>query len=301
MTSKKKAAVFIMLGQSNAVGHGVPMVKEDRIDTPLKNVFGLSREKNQSFGIKGLSWEGYTSGGMNLAEEQDHTYSVPNLLAKLWQNHIDDGNEYKLPDLYIVQIAIGAQGVTSKYMWYPERQEKLVPGKLGTVDISLFPFCKHIFSLLDESFASREIDYEIIGLHWRGGEEEMNVSWEELDSSLETIYRKLFDTFTGILGDMPIILHRIVAKDRAFNKDPSGEKYEKMQLVNSVFDKIAAEKKNTSVFDVRCAPMYKDDVVGNGLFISDAVHFTPEVNEWVAKQIMEDYVKKYNGGKKVCR
>jgi hypothetical protein len=30
----KKAAVFILLGQSNAVGHGIPMKEEDKIYKP---------------------------------------------------------------------------------------------------------------------------------------------------------------------------------------------------------------------------------------------------------------------------
>ena len=135
-----KKAVFILLGQSNAVGHGIPMAETERITVPLKNVFGLHRKDNQSFDIKELIWRGYESGGMNLAEEQDHTYSVANCLAELWQDEIDGGNPDGLPDLYIVHIAIGAQGVTEGYMWYPEREPVLVPGKLGTVNISLCPF-----------------------------------------------------------------------------------------------------------------------------------------------------------------
>ena len=90
--SDKKAAVFILLGQSNAVGHGVPMEEKDKIKAPLKNVFGLSRKDNQSFGNEKLLWSGYLSAGMNLAEEQDDTYSVANCLASLWQKHIDEGN-----------------------------------------------------------------------------------------------------------------------------------------------------------------------------------------------------------------
>lgn len=31
-----KAAVFILLGQSNAVGHGLPMDEQDKISVPLK-------------------------------------------------------------------------------------------------------------------------------------------------------------------------------------------------------------------------------------------------------------------------
>jgi hypothetical protein len=34
-----KAAVFILLGQSNAVGHALPMCEKDKILIPMKNVF----------------------------------------------------------------------------------------------------------------------------------------------------------------------------------------------------------------------------------------------------------------------
>ena len=74
MNSDNRAAVFILIGQSNAVGHGVPMESDDKICRPLKNVFGLKRETNQSFENDKLYWSRYTSDGMNLAEEQDDTY-----------------------------------------------------------------------------------------------------------------------------------------------------------------------------------------------------------------------------------
>ena len=45
----KKVAVFMIFGQSNATGHAMPMKEEDYISTPLKNVWGLNREPNQSF------------------------------------------------------------------------------------------------------------------------------------------------------------------------------------------------------------------------------------------------------------
>ena len=95
----KKNAVFILLGQSNAVGHNLPMEEQDKRLVPMENVFGLSRNENQSFDIDHLTWSGYTSFGMNLAEQQDHTYSVANCLAALWQKHIDEGNLCRLPDL----------------------------------------------------------------------------------------------------------------------------------------------------------------------------------------------------------
>jgi hypothetical protein len=285
----KKAAVFIMLGQSNAVGHGIPMEEKDIIKTPLNNVFGLSREYNQSFDNKELRWSGYTSFGMNLAEEQDNTYSVPNCLASLWQKHIDDGNKKNLPDLYIIQIAIGAQGVSEKFMWYPFREKKLIPGVLDIVDISLFPFSNHIFSLLDDSFKAKNIDYEIIGLHWRGGENEASVEKEYLKENLENIYKIMFDKFNDILNSPPIILHKLACPERMNFFDPSGKYLENMNFINDVFEILQNHYKNVSVFDPTSAPQFIPNVHGNGIFIEDAVHFTPEVNMWIAENVLKKY------------
>ena len=73
-----KVAIFMLFGQSNATGHGVPMSDTDIIKEPLKNVWGLNREPNQSFDTERLKFSRYTSYGMNLAENQDNTYSVAN-------------------------------------------------------------------------------------------------------------------------------------------------------------------------------------------------------------------------------
>ena len=288
---KKKCAVFILLGQSNAVGHGVPMVAEDIIEASMKNVFGLSRAENQSFDRSELYWSGYTSHGMNLAEEQDNTYSLANCLAALWQQHIDSGNSADLPDLYIVHVAIGAQGVSEGYMWYPEKERILIPGRLGTVNIALFPFCSHIFSLLDQSFASAGKDYEIIGLHWRGGENDVSVSKEYLSQHLKKIYRTIFDSFSAQLHSPPIVFHKIVCPDRMNDLDSTGNYLARMHEINAVFEKLVKEYPHASLFDVTKAPQFIPDIRGNGIFIKDAVHYTPEVNRWVAGQILEQYAK----------
>ena len=286
---KNKAAVFILLGQSNAVGHGVPMKECDKITTPLLNVFGLNREPNQSFETKELIWSGYTSHGTNLAEEQDNTYSVVNCLAARWQALADAGKD--IPDLHIVQIAIGAEGVTAGYKWHPDRAPVLIPGKLGKVDISLFPFSMHVFSMLDESLKKLGKDYEIIGIHWRGGENDVTATKEVLSETLFDIYSKIFTSFDRVLGRAPIVLHKLIAKDRMYDKDPSGKQYENMLYVNSVFERLASENENISLFDPSKAPQYIDGVRGNGIFLADCVHFTPEVNDWVAECVINDYLK----------
>lgn len=291
---KNKAAVFIMLGQSNAVGHGIPMEEKDIIKTPLKNVFGLLRSDNQSFDIEKLKWSGYLSGGMNLGETQDNTYSLVNQLAKVWQNKIDNGEN--LPDLYIIQIAIGAEAVTEKYKWYPKREKKLIPGPLGICDISLYPFSCHIFSLLDKSFKEMNKEYEIIGLHWRGGSNDVTENSEDLKLKLYSIYDEIFSGFNKILNNPSIFIHRLFIKERCFDCDSTGEYYKSMNVINSTFTKLSENFENISIYDISKYPHYDPNVRCYGLYIEDAVHFTPEVNLWAATEIIREYSERHNYG-----
>ncbi len=290
--STQPCAVFILLGQSNAVGYATRMPEAERIETPLKHVFGLTRENNLSFDSRALVWTGYTGAGTILGEENDHTWSVSNCLARVWEDAADRG--CALPELYIITIAIGAQGVTPGYMWHPARPPKLVPGPLGTADISLAPFARHIFSLLDSSFREMGRDYEIIGLHWRGGENDMSVPKEELAVTLKPIYEELLRSFYESLGQVPpVVLHDIVCAKRAMDLDPTGKWLERMVCIDAVFRALAAENDNISIFDVRSAPYYEPDTPLNGIFLSDAVHFTPEMNRWVAETVLEGYLRSH--------
>ncbi len=281
---KDQAVVFILFGQSNAVGHILPMAEEDKIKVPLKNIFGLSRAANQSYDNTSLTWEGYRSAGMNLAEEQDDTYSLANCLARQWQNAVDAGQD--LPDLYIVHIAIGAQGVTENYMWYPDRAPKIVPGPLGVVDISLHPLATHILSLVCDYMAATGKDARYV-LHWRGGEEEMDVPMEKL-GNLQEIYERLIgDWRTAVGQNMPVVLHRIVAYQHAIDWAPNGVALERTHYINGVFDALTVCNEHVSVFDPSTYPVYGADALHSGIFLEDDVHFTRDANEWIAAQIME--------------
>ena len=279
-----KKALFVLLGQSNAVGHAVPMAEEDKILAPMKNVFGLHRKDNQKLDLEKLTWSGYTSDGMNLGETQDHTYSLANCLAKYWQEAVDAGKD--LPDLYIVQIAIGAQGVAPQFMWHPDREPVLIPGTLSKVNISLYPYTMHILSLVKEDLGNVEQAY----VHWRGGEQDMAAVFEDPSIDLQSIYQRMVDDLNKTLGDPNIVFHKIVAKDR-MAEEPTGTKARIMESINAIFQKFADEDGKNTVFDPRNYPGFDPTIMGEGIFKEDNIHFKPEVNQWVAKEIFNAYTK----------
>ena len=289
--SKIDAAVFILLGQSNAVGHKLHMTPEDRITEPMKNVFGLHRTLNQKLDLEELTWTGYTSEGMNLGETQDHTYSIANCLAMQWQAHIDAGNAANLPDLYIIHIAIGAEGVSGDYMWNPDREPHMFPGVLGLVDISLYPFSQQIFSLVDDSFWYQGLDYDYVGLHWRGGENDISAVHANPQIDLEGIYTTMIEGFNNTLNNPPIYLHKIVAKDR-MAQDNTGLQTQIMEHSNQMFDGFSRKYENVFTFDARNYPGYDPSITGEGIFRYDLIHFTADVNQWVAQEILANYIAK---------
>ena len=284
----KKAAVFMIFGQSNATGHAMMMKEEDYISKPLKNVYGLNREPNQSFDIDRLEFSGYTSFGMNLAETQDNTYSVPNQLARAWQDKIDAGEE--LPDLYIVQISIGSQGLYD--MWNMEMERKLKPGTLGEVEISLFPFTVHILSLLNKYFKDNEIEPDFVGMHWRGGEQETRRPFASLmEGKLKNDYKKFFGALREALGyNAPIVLHKMPFVEVFAKEDPTGGHLGAMTYINYVFEQLTRELEDTTVFDPTKCPFYNPAIWDSGIFRWDLIHYTGEMNTWVAEEILNEYI-----------
>ena len=276
---KKKVAVFMLFGQSNATGHGIPMREEDYISEPMKNVWGLNRDPNQSFDSDHLEFTGYTSHGMNLAETQDNTYSVANCLARLWQDAIDGGET--LPDLYVIQISIGSQGVYD--MWWPDREKKLIPGVHGTADISMYPLTVHVLELMKRHFDQNGIEPDFIGMHWRGGEQEVRRPIPELEGKLKATYLRIFNGMREAMGhEFPIVLH-LMPYVEVFTKEGN---VDTMHYINGLFEELAREMPKTTLFDPRRAPWYGEPYV---FYRWDLIHYSEKTNRWVAEQIFEEY------------
>ena len=66
-----------------------------------------------------------------------------------------------------------------------------------------------------------------------------------------------------------------------------------MRFINSVFERLAESYDNVELFDPTAAPQFVPDIRGNGIFKEDAVHFTPEVNNWVAESILDKYLSEH--------
>ena len=285
-----KAAIFILFGQSNATGHGVPMSEEDIIKEPLQNVWGLNREPNQSYDTEKLKFSRYTSYGMNLAENQDNTYSVANCLAKNWQKEIDSGVE--LPDLYVIQISIGGQGVFG--MWSPDREKKLIPGKLSDVNISMYPLSIHILKLLRKHLDDCQIEPDFVGLHWRGGEQEF---WQHINNlrnedRLKNLYKRMIDGWRNALGyDFPVIMHKLNFEFILRGLE-DGKHIPSMNFINEVYSDLCNELPSVSMLDTLNAPHYNPES-GYSLFLGDMLHYNPATNDWVSKEIIKDYKEKH--------
>lgn len=173
------AAVIFVFGQSNAHGHAIVMNDDEIIKEPMKNVFGLSAAKNRAYDLNEVVFDGYSSYGQNLGEDQDCTNRLATYLAKIWQAEIDSGNKKGLPDLYIVQISIGSQGTIKAYfwdgsvvdeMWMPDRPRIMKPGELNECDISLYPLAQQTVENTTKFLHSKFKNPISLGLHWVGSE-----------------------------------------------------------------------------------------------------------------------------------
>ena len=71
--------------------------------------------------------------------------------------------------------------------------------------------------------------------------------------------------------------------------DPTGQFLDNMHYINDVFNLLEEKYDNITVFDMSNFPQYIPNVPGNGLFMKDLIHYTKEVNSWVAEEILNKY------------
>lgn len=272
------APILIVMGQSNAHGHGTVLPETERMTVPLTHVFGLARAHNQSFDAQELLWSGFQSGGMNLGETQDHTVCLAGEFARIWQNRINAGEQ--LPALYIIQISIGAQGIAAEErdglnMWYPQRTPVLHPGPLATVDISLYPLAVRVLSMAVRQLRDMGKKPMILGLHWNQWETEVFTGGTALQDAPDN-YKKMFLGFADALAmEYPLWLY-----------EPLSYVYENdagLAQMHALFEAWSSAP-HVHLMRTSRSPFYTGGRADQGIFLPDCVHYTPQVHRWFAKQ-----------------
>ena len=275
--SNRKAVVFIC-GQSNAHAHGQFLPEEERILSPLANVFSLDRDPNQSYDLDKVVWSGFTTAGKNLGESQDHTCSLGYYLAKQWQSAVDGGAD--LPDLYIVQISIGSQGIING-MWNRDREKVLIPGPLGTVNIALFPLAQHIFKLVMEDLG----EPEVLGFHWIGSEQEI---WHEAykQADCQERYDYFFDSIiASIGGSFPVYLYETYLEKACARFEIP---LEAAAGVNAAIYRQAERLNNAVLVRAKDSPYWDENAPHWGIFAPDNAHYLGIVQQWYAERFFAE-------------
>lgn len=276
------APILIVMGQSNAHGHGTKLPENERITQPLTHVYGLTRKDNQAYGLSDVTWSGFTTEGMNLGEVQDHTACLAESFARLWQTDCDKG--IPLPPLYIIQISVGGQGIykderDGENMWYPGREKiiNVVPGSV--VDVSLYPLAVEILSLAMKNLKAAGKTPRIIGVHWNQWESEVYTGGECLLSA-EKNYTELFAGFREALGtDYPLWLYEPLSL--VYEND------EGLKFIAELFNKFERESELVHLMRSSEYPGFDPSRNDQGIFMSDCVHYSPEVQKWFGQKQYE--------------
>lgn len=282
---KKKAAVMFVGGQSNAHAHNQVMEEQDRIYEPLQNVFSLDRKENQSFDITDVVWSGYTTEGKNLGESQDHTYTLASFVAKRWQKAIEEGAD--LPDLYIVQISIGSQGIING-MWNPDKERVLKPGKLGVADIALFDLATHVYPLAMANLKKQGLEPVVVGFHWLGCEQEV---WNEtyLRADMQSRYDAFFDAMTGAIGEAcPMYLYQLQLQEFCKKHEIPQEA---VAIINGAMEKQCHRYPGSTFVRLDQCPHWDPTDEHKGVYAKDNGHYLAKTQAWFADRFWKDLEK----------
>lgn len=268
------AAILFISGQSNSYGHDQFMSEDERITEKLPNVFILDRALNRKPDIGEVIWSGYTTSGNNIGTEQDHTYCLGYFTAKLWQDAIDRG--IGLPDLYIIQIGVGAQGIM-KGMWNKNSAQPF------TVDILLYPFALKIFSLAMADLHRSFSNPRVIGWHWLGSEDDACFDFE--DDDLNQVYDDFFDSMLAAIGDeCRVWLYKIVSYHRGIAIPEYTP--ERIGRINAALKRQSKRHFGCEWVGIDRSGIWDRTRMDYGVFAGDYVHYKKQAHQWFAEHFL---------------
>jgi hypothetical protein len=157
----------------------------------------------------------------------------------------------------------------------------------------MYPLATHVLKLFNKYMKENELEPDFVGIHWRGGEQETWQHTSNLEGRLKNDYIKIFTGLREAIGyEAPIVLHRMPFVQVMKNADPSGKCLDSMNYINNLFYELSNELPQTSVFDVRKAPFYDENAWDCNIFRWDLIHYLGKTNDWVAKEILKEYMER---------
>ncbi|MFE2726139.1 RICIN domain-containing protein [Kitasatospora sp. NPDC059327] len=277
------APVLIVLGQSNAGGWAAPI--RDATDLTqcqsFSHVKALNRTNNQRAGMTQATWSPYTCSGTNLGEEHNGglNYSVASATALHWERAVTAGTT--LPDLNVIHLAWGSQGVQgnepTRNLWWPDRD----PADAA----SLFP--RAVNTIANGLRALREAGKQprIIGIHWNQWEAEAanpaTVNAGQVRQALLNVLEPL-RTISGT-PTTPVFLYR----PRATVYDATRTRYVTEAVTAIAGGPTPHPYRLLDAANATSAtgtPLYQPNAPQNFGIFSDGVHYTRAVQEWFADQ-----------------
>ncbi|PHM40333.1 hypothetical protein Xmau_02094 [Xenorhabdus mauleonii] len=285
------APLFIVLGQSNSYGHGTQLLPDERIIQGLSNVFTLSLPEVYSINFTTINWTGLTSfGNANIGApvglprgNQDHPYNAANRFAKFWQDHIDQGNTLNLPNLYVILMGYGGQGMylgnPPDNRWAPERDPNDVE--------SLYPRAIRTLRMAIKSLRKMGKNPRILAVHWN--------QWEAETESLEAAkaaeinFTRIITGINHAIGSHSVPWRLYYPLSVAF--DPLNTSY----VNEAINDVIATDPQHRTLVDARNSPNYTGIPSEYGVFIPDEMHYDGNTQSWFAQQEWELILSGYCG------
>ncbi|CAM3219245.1 hypothetical protein ABLA30_09835 [Xenorhabdus nematophila] len=287
------APLFIILGQSNSYGHGTQLPPNERITQGLNNVFTLSLPDVYHINVPAINWVKLTSfGNANIGApiglqrgNQDHPYNAANRFAKFWQDHISQGNALNLPDLYVILMGFGGQGMylnnPPDNRWAPERDPNDAE--------SLYPRAIRTLRMAVQSLRKIGKNPRILAVHWN--------QWEAETESLaaakaaEMNFTRIITGVSDAIGSRHIPWRLYYPLSVSF--DPLNTSY----VNEATEDVIAVDPNHRTLMDARNSPNYTGIASEYGVFLPDEMHYDGATQTWFAQQEWELILSGYKGVK----
>ncbi|MET9403633.1 discoidin domain-containing protein [Kitasatospora sp. NPDC002965] len=276
------APVLIVLGQSNAEGWGAPLDTADKAKCQaLNRVKGLNRTNNRTAGATSATWSQYTCVGNNLGEEHGGglNYNVASATALRWQRATESGTA--LPDLNVIHIAWGSQGIQDtdtdygpNTRWWPGRDPNDVE--------ALFPLAMNTITNGLRALEAAGKQPRLIGIHWNQWEAEAGNASTVSTAAIQAAFLKVFNPLRTITGDTgaPFFLYR--PRSTAYNQASTGHATQALTAIAAAAPYKLLDAANAT--SATGTPLYQPTASPNFGIFTDTKHYTADVHKWFADQ-----------------